>query len=67
MLTEMQATRILKLEPIIHLSSLLRAKFLLLIKVSSGINTCVVPVVIRKQNGQNRTELGQDAFLACGI
>lgn len=63
MLTKIQGTCILKLEPIVHLSSLLRAKFLLLIKVSSGINTCVVPVVIRKQNAES----GQDAFLARGV
>jgi len=49
MLTEPKATFILKLGPIMQLSTLLRAKFPLLVKVPSVINTFLVAASIRNQ------------------
>lgn len=54
MLTEPQATFILKLVPIMQLLTLLRANFPLLMKVPSEINALVVAAAIRKQKSSIR-------------
>lgn len=62
--TEAQATFILKLGPTMQLSTLLRAKFPLLVKVLSETNTVLVTAAMRKQKSSIRKAC---VFVICSM